>query len=92
MKQETVELIFAGEGFDGVPLYAPPAEGAKMQAIRRVVELVATHPQPILHGLALIGLSALSVYMVTPERKPAPRRRRRKNGAASTRQPLPRVG
>jgi len=78
MKQETIDLIFAGEGFDGVPLYVAPAEAARMQAIRSVVELVVTHPQPILHGLALMGLGVLSVYMVRSERKPAPRRRRRR--------------
>jgi hypothetical protein len=78
MKQETIDLVCAGEGFDGSRIFVPPAEAAKMRAIRGVVELIVTHPQPILQGLALIGLGALSVYIVTPERKPASRRRRRK--------------
>jgi hypothetical protein len=76
--REPIDMVCAGEGFDGIPVYAPPAEVARMQAIRAVVELVVTHRQSILHGLALMGLGALSIYMVTPERKPAPRRRRRK--------------
>jgi hypothetical protein len=78
MKQTTIDLVCAGEGFDGVPLYAPPAEAARMQALHCALELIVTHPQPILQGLALIGLGVLSVYMVTPDRKPTPRRRRRK--------------
>ena len=76
MKRETIDLVRAGESFDGVPIYVPPADALAIQ-MRSVVELLVTYPRQILNCLALVGLGAASLYLVAvPERKPARRRRR----------------
>jgi hypothetical protein len=70
-----IDLVCAGEGFDGERIYMSPADAAKLQVLRGAVWLLVTYPRQIFSCLALVGLGALSIHMVTPEPKPARRRR-----------------
>jgi hypothetical protein len=73
-----IDLICAGEGFDGERIYMSPADATKLQALRGAVWLLVTYPRQVFGCLALVGLGALSLHMVTPEPKPAPRPRHRR--------------
>ena len=62
---EPIDLSFCGFSIDGVPTYGSAADAAAFACGREIGWLICAYPHEVLHSLALVGVVAVCVCLIS---------------------------